>query len=105
MNSIFYNLHPSANCHSFFFKDNTLSNFVIAIFAMSKVSASRDFLTSPPIQIDRLLIQLSGVDSAKIKANINRAYKNLNSDLNEAIEEGAVANLIAMSLEVSFTNL
>ncbi len=68
---------------------------------MSKVAASRDFLTSPPIQIDRLLIQLSGIDNAKIKANINRAYKNLNSDLNEAIEEGAVANLIAMSLEVS----
>jgi hypothetical protein len=52
--------------------------------------------------MDRILVQLSGAESAKIKANVNRAYKNLHSDVNEAIEEGAVATLIAMSLEVRF---
>jgi len=67
---------------------------------MSKVAASREFLLSPSIQMDRVLIILSGSDSSVVKSNVNRAYKNLHSDLNEAIEEGAVAGLIAMSLEV-----
>lgn len=53
-----------------------------------------------PIQIDRIINKLSLIDNPKIKANCGRAYKNFNSDLNEAIEEGAVASLIAMSLEV-----
>lgn len=53
-----------------------------------------------PIQIDRIINKLSLIDNPRIKANCGRAYKNFNSDLNEAIEEGAVASLIAMSLEV-----
>jgi len=39
------------------------------------------------------------MDDDKIKANCARALKNLTSDSTEAIEEGAVAALIAMSLE------
>jgi hypothetical protein len=81
--------------------DSSKSNLVLAIYGMSKVASCRDYLLSSHLQMDRILIQLSGSDSAKIKANVNRAYKNLHSDVNEAIEEGAVATLIAMSLEVS----
>jgi hypothetical protein len=68
---------------------------------MSKVASCREFMLATHLQMDRILVQLSGAESAKIKANVNRAYKNLHSDINEAIEEGAVATLIAMSLEVS----
>jgi hypothetical protein len=74
------------------------------MYAISKVASAREFLTAPSVQLDRVLIQLSGSESPKIKANVNRAYKNLNADLNEAIEEGAVANLIAMSLEGKLKN-
>ncbi len=90
--------------YAFNTQENTLSNLVIAMYAISKVATAREFLTGPSVQLDRVLIQLSGSESAKIKANVNRAYKNLNADLNEAIEEGAVANLIAMSLEGKLKN-
>ena len=49
-----------------------------------------------------MINKLSLIENPKIKANCGRAYKNFNSDLNEAIEEGAVASLIAMSLEVIY---
>lgn len=80
--------------------DATLSNLVLAIYFMSKVSSSREYLLSPSVGMDRVLVPFTNHDNAKIKANVNRVYKNLNSDINEAIEEGAVATLIAMSLEV-----
>jgi hypothetical protein len=79
---------------------------VLALFSLTKISALRDMLQSPPVSVDKALMKLQtsteAVVSAKIKANVVRAQKNLNSDLNEAIEEGAVATLIAMSLEVRF---
>jgi hypothetical protein len=82
-----------------------LSNLVLALYSLSKIGAIRDALLSPPLNVDKTLLKLqSSTDpsvSAKIKANVNRAQKNLNSDLNEAIEEGAVSTLIAMSLEVT----
>lgn len=80
--------------------DSALSNLVLAIYFMSKVSTSREYLLAPPVSMDRAMISLTNHENAKIKANVNRVYKNLNSDINEAIEEGAVATLIAMSLEV-----
>lgn len=80
--------------------DGPLSNLILAIYFMSKVASSREYLLFPPVNIDRHLIPIMSHENAKIKANVNRVYKNLNSDLNEAIEEGAVATLIAMSLEV-----
>ena len=52
--------------------------------------------------VDRLLLKLSQGDSAKVKSNCSRALKNLSSDASETIEEGAVAALIAMSLEVCY---
>ena len=82
-------------------QDATASNVVLAIYGFSKINACREFLMAPPFQVDRLINKLSLLESPKIKANCGRAYKNFNSDLNEAIEEGAVASLIAMSLEVS----
>lgn len=86
--------------------DGTLSNLVLAMYFMSKVSSSRDYLLSPPVNLDRVLIPITNHDNPKIKANVGRVYKNLNSDINEAIEEGAVATLIAMSLEVcEYTNI
>lgn len=76
-------------------------NLVLAIYGISKVAACREFLSSPPVNMDRVLNRLAAFDNPKIRANANRAFKNLNADMNEAIEEGAVASLIAMSLEVS----
>lgn len=83
------------------FQESTASNLVLAIYGFSKINSCREFLMAAPIQIDRIINKLSLTDSPKIKANCGRAYKNFNSDLNEAIEEGAVASLIAMSLEVT----
>ena len=77
-----------------------MSNLALAIYAIAKVASTREFLQNDPVQIDRVLTRISLTDNQRIRANCNRAFKNLNSDLNEAIEEGAVSNLIAISLEV-----
>ena len=45
------------------------------------------------------LLKLTQSEDPKIKANCARTLKNMTSDSTEALEEGAVANLIAMSLE------
>mmetsp|Transcript_1033 Transcript_1033/g.1708 ORF Transcript_1033/g.1708 Transcript_1033/m.1708 type:complete len:1654 (-) Transcript_1033:97-5058(-) len=84
--------------------DNTASNLVLAIYGFSKISACRDFLMDTPICIDKMINKLSLIENPKIRANCSRAYKNLNSEVNEAIEEGAVASLIAMSLEGKLKN-
>jgi hypothetical protein len=47
-----------------------------------------------------MLLKLSQGHSSKIKANCTNALKNLSSDAAEAIDEGTVAALIAISLEV-----
>jgi hypothetical protein len=49
---------------------------------------------------DRILLKISQTENPKLKANCSRSLKNLSSDATETIEEGAVAALIAMSLEV-----
>jgi hypothetical protein len=72
---------------------------VSAIYSLSRIPACREQLMSA--SVDRLLLKLSQGDSAKVKTNCSRALKNLSSDASETIEEGAVAALIAMSLEVS----
>ncbi len=77
-----------------------MSNLALAIYAIAKVASTGEFLQNDPVQIDRVLTRISLTDNQRIRANCNRAFKNLNSDLNEAIEEGAVSNLIAISLEV-----
>lgn len=81
--------------------EDTLYNVVSSIFAMSKMPSCREWLSSAPISADIHLLRLSQSDisSNKIKANIARALKNLTSEAAEALEEGAVAALIAMSLE------
>lgn len=62
-------------------------------------------MMASPLHIDRILTHIgSTTENARIKANSNRAYKTLNADVNEAIEEGAVANLIAMSIEGKLKN-
>ena len=71
------------------------------IFGLAKVPMCREFLAAPPLNIDMHLMRISQLDNAKLKANCARTLKNLASDANEAIEEGAVAALIAMSLEVN----
>lgn len=60
----------------------------------------REMLSASPVNADMALIRLSQGDSARLKANCARTLKNLTSDVNEAIGEGDVAALIAMSLEV-----
>ena len=78
---------------------DTLYNGVSAIYVMSKYPDSRAYLSDSPINADQFLLQVNVDDDAKLKANIARAMKNLQSDANEAIEEGVVASLIAISLE------
>jgi len=74
-----------------------LSNVVHAIYSLSKIPASRQQLLD--VDADRILFKLSQSEDAKLKANCSRSLKNLSSDASETIEEGAVAALIAMSLE------
>eukprot|EP00595_Chromulina_sp_UTEXLB2642_P000139 CAMPEP_0196762354 /NCGR_PEP_ID=MMETSP1095-20130614/1763_1 /TAXON_ID=96789 ORGANISM="Chromulina nebulosa, Strain UTEXLB2642" /NCGR_SAMPLE_ID=MMETSP1095 /ASSEMBLY_ACC=CAM_ASM_000446 /LENGTH=302 /DNA_ID=CAMNT_0042113025 /DNA_START=545 /DNA_END=1453 /DNA_ORIENTATION=- len=66
---------------------------------MSRMPKCREFLSVPPLNIDATLIALSHTETNNIKRNIARVLKNLSADSNEAIEEGAVAALIAISLE------
>ncbi len=75
-----------------------MSNLVLTIHAFARQGKCREFLLA--LGIDRILIKHSTSENPKIRANSARALKNLNSDVNEAIEEGAVSTLIAMSLEV-----
>jgi hypothetical protein len=76
-----------------------LYNGVNAVYFLSKLAETRDWLASHPVAADQALLVHANSSDAKLKANVARAMKNLQSDGNEAIEEGAVANLIAMSLE------
>ena len=82
--------HPTQGC---------MYNTVTALWALSKFPLSRDFLSTPAVNADVLATKLAAGENAKLKANANRLLKNLQSDANEAIEEGAVAALIAISLE------
>ena len=80
------------------YQEDALSNVVSSVYSLSKIPAFREQLVCAGV--DRLLLKLSQGDSDKVKANVSRALKNLSSDASENIEEGAVAALIAMSLEV-----
>lgn len=51
------------------------------------------------IALDAHLLRVSAMEDGRLQANCARALKNMTSDSTEAIEEGAVAALIAMSLE------
>ena len=68
---------------------------------MSKIPKCREFLLQESIKFDSLLTSLSQTDNIKLKHNCSRVLKNLSADSTEAIEEGAVAALIQISLEVS----
>jgi hypothetical protein len=80
-----------------------LYNAVSMLYAMTKMPICREFLTSAEkgLTADMHLMRLSQLDNPRLKSNCARTLKNLASDASEAIEEGAVAALIAMSLEVS----
>lgn len=75
----------------------TLSNIVHVVYSLSKMPSSR--LSLLEAGADRILLKLSQTENPKLKANCSRSLKNLSSDASETIEEGAVAALIAMSLE------
>ena len=75
-----------------------LANVAFVIYSLSKIPTSREMLLG--VDADRLLLKLSNKDNANLRANCSRALKNLTSEASETIEEGAVASLIAMSLEV-----
>ena len=70
-----------------------------AVYALSRLPACLEMLSRPGIALDAHLLRVSAIDDNKLKANCARALKNMTSDSTEAIEEGAVAALIAMSLE------
>lgn len=74
-----------------------MSNVVLSVFNLTKLPPCRALLTSA--SVDRMLLKLSQGNSPKIKANCTNALKNLSSDAAEAIDEGTVAALIAISLE------
>ena len=76
-----------------------LYNCVSAVYALSRLPTCLDMLARPPISLDQQLLRVSAMDDPRLKANCARALKNMTSDSTEAIEEGAVAALIAMSLE------
>lgn len=80
-----------------------LSNCVHVIYSLSKIPSSRQQLLE--VDADRILFKLSQSEDPKLKANCSRSLKNLSSDAAETIEEGAVAALIAMSLEVGVQRL
>lgn len=73
-----------------------VSNVVLAIFALTKLPVCRGMLAAA--NVDKLLLKWSQ-HSAKLKVNCTNALKNLSSDAAEAIDEGTVAALIAISLE------
>eukprot|EP00602_Paraphysomonas_sp_CaronLab_P010685 CAMPEP_0185036964 /NCGR_PEP_ID=MMETSP1103-20130426/30746_1 /TAXON_ID=36769 /ORGANISM="Paraphysomonas bandaiensis, Strain Caron Lab Isolate" /LENGTH=1556 /DNA_ID=CAMNT_0027574739 /DNA_START=14 /DNA_END=4684 /DNA_ORIENTATION=- len=83
-------------------REIVLSNIVHVIYSLSKMPSSRQFLLEAGA--DRILLKLSQSDNVKLKANCSRSLKNLSSDASETIEEGAVAALIAMSLEGKSSN-
>jgi hypothetical protein len=74
-----------------------VSNIVLAIFALTKIPVCRGLLVASGA--DKLLLKWSQ-HSTKLKVNCTNALKNLSSDAAEAIDEGTVAALIAISLEV-----
>ncbi|CAE7744406.1 unnamed protein product, partial [Symbiodinium microadriaticum] len=74
-----------------------LCNAAHAVFSLSKMPSSRQFLVEA--DADRILLKLSHIDNAKLQTNCSRSRKNLSSDAAETIEVGAVQSLIAMSLE------
>ncbi|KAJ1422636.1 armadillo-type protein [Ochromonadaceae sp. CCMP2298] len=84
--------------------DSVAVNIILCIYGFSKLSACRDFLMTSPIHFDKMINKLALIDNPNVRANCSRAYKNLNSEVNEAIEEGAVASLIAISLEGKMKN-
>ena len=79
--------------------DDVTCNAISCLFALSKRAHCREFLTEAPLHTDMHLLKLSQSEDPKIKANCARTLKNMTSDSSEALDEGAVANLIAMSLD------
>lgn len=82
--------------------NDTLNNAVSAVYAMSKLPKCRDIICSLPYNIEielQKLCQSQSSGNVEVKANCTRTLKNLSMDAVEAIEEGTVAALIAMSLE------
>jgi hypothetical protein len=78
---------------------DTIYNIISAFWSLSKLASTREMLASPEVNLDQIALELSRTENPKLKANCARLLKNLSSDANEAIEEGAVAALIAISLE------
>lgn len=76
-----------------------LYNCVSAVYALSRLPTCLEMLARPPFSLDQQLLRVSAIEEPRLKANCARALKNTASDSTEAIEEGAVAALIAMSLE------
>jgi hypothetical protein len=81
-------------------QEGTLNNAISACFALSKIPKCRELMTSSAIPLDTYLIAISNKsENTKLRHNCARVLKNFASDSSEAIEEGAVAALIALSLD------
>jgi hypothetical protein len=81
--------------------EDTLNNVLSTLFALSKIVSCRDWLATDPLNTDAHMLKLNSNNSfsSKVKGNVARVVKNLQSDVAEALEEGTVSSLIAMSLE------
>jgi hypothetical protein len=82
-------------------KEDLLNNAVTVVYTMARQATARDMLSNNPVNANAHLLSISEKygDNVKLQANCARTLKNLNSDANDALEEGAVKALISMSLE------
>jgi hypothetical protein len=83
--------------------ESILSNIINSIYSLSKLPSAREYLLSNGAE--RILSKIAQIDNAKLKNLASKTLKNLSADVSETIEEGAVASLIAMSLEVMLNEM
>ena len=79
------------------FTKSYLYNGVSAVYALSKIPRARDI--SLQVGVDAELEKIPVNDNPEMKSNVSRTIKNLSSEAAEALEEGTITSLIAMSLE------
>ena len=79
--------------------EETKYNTMSALYHFSKIVECRNLITE--CGVEDLVVNLIGQPSTKgdLKINTNRALKAIQSDSGGAIEEGVIANLIAVSID------
>lgn len=79
-----------------------LYNTIQTISFVSKLPKCRELLVKPPIEIENHINEImNSTEDSKLKHLCSKVLKNVSIESSNAIEEGAVANLISTSLDVS----